>query len=202
MEARMKEDIIAEVTHSRGRILLHREEYNPALNISNVIGYWENVLSDDVKTPAEVYAALTNGGFNIEHRRIPLTREREALAADIDAIQSGQHDSAGHHLFVSHTGLGGVAYAMAITCLRLNASGQFASERPESFVAAQLSPTPKDSLSFRPFDEEALKQGDYRDILNLTRVLMHGPKSKAEVDAVIERYVIFQEMILEVPSAP
>eukprot|EP00268_Persea_americana_P018041 TRINITY_DN18855_c0_g1_i4.p1 TRINITY_DN18855_c0_g1~~TRINITY_DN18855_c0_g1_i4.p1 ORF type:complete len:1287 (-),score=280.78 TRINITY_DN18855_c0_g1_i4:321-4181(-) len=187
MEARMKEDIIAEVTQSGGRILLHREEYNPALNISNVIGYWENVLSDDVKTPAEVYAALKNGGFNIEHRRIPLTREREALAADIDAIQSGQHDSAGCHLFVSHTGLGGVAYAMAITCLRLNASGEFASERPESFVAAQLSPTPKDNLSFRPFDEEALKQGDYRDILNLTRVLMHGPKSKAEVDAVIER---------------
>lgn len=88
----MKEDIIAEVTQSRGRILLHREEYNPALNISNVIGYWENVLSDDVKTPAEVYAALKNGGFNIEHRRIPLTREREALAADIDAIQSGQHE--------------------------------------------------------------------------------------------------------------
>lgn len=92
MEARMKEDIIAEVTQSGGRILLHREEFNPALNICSVIGYWENVLSDDVKTPAEVYAALKNEGFNIEHRRIPLTREREALATDIDAIQSGQHE--------------------------------------------------------------------------------------------------------------
>lgn len=80
---------------------------------------------------------------------------------------------------------------MAITCLKLDATGQFASERSESFVAPQLPSTPKDSLSFRPFDEEALKQGDYRDILNLTRVLMHGPKSKMEVDSVIERYAIF-----------
>ncbi|XP_050379056.1 uncharacterized protein LOC126796301 [Argentina anserina] len=29
--------------------------------------------------------------------------------------------------------------------------------------------------------------GDYRDILSLTRVLVYGPKSKADVDRVIER---------------
>ncbi|RVW29079.1 Copia protein [Vitis vinifera] len=66
MEARLKEDILSECS---------------------VIGYWENIFVDDVKTPAEVYAALKDEGYNIAHRRIPLTREREALASDVDAIQ-------------------------------------------------------------------------------------------------------------------
>lgn len=87
MEARLKEDILAEVTTSGGRMLLHREEYNPALNQISVIGYWQNVLLDDIKTPAEVYVGLKNECYNIEYRRIPLTREREALPTDIDAIQ-------------------------------------------------------------------------------------------------------------------
>ena len=87
MEARLKEDILSEVRCSGGRMLLHREECSPALNQSSVIGYWENILADDVKTPAEVYAALKDEGYNITYRRIPLTREREALASDVDAIQ-------------------------------------------------------------------------------------------------------------------
>ena len=86
MEARLKEDILSEIKQAGGRMLLHREEYSPALNQVSVIGYWENIFVDDVKTPAEVYAALKDEGYNIEYRRIPLTREREALASDIDAI--------------------------------------------------------------------------------------------------------------------
>lgn len=87
MEERLKEDILSEVRHSGGRMLLHREEHSPTLNQSSVVGYWENILADNVKTPAEVYAALKDEGYNITYRRIPLTREREALASDVDAIQ-------------------------------------------------------------------------------------------------------------------
>lgn len=87
MEARLKEDILSEVRQSGGRMLLHREEYSPALDQSSVLGYWENICADDVKTPAEVYASLRDDGYNIVCRRIPLTREREALASDVDAIQ-------------------------------------------------------------------------------------------------------------------
>ena len=88
MEERLKEDILSEVRQSGGRILLHREEYNPTLNQSSIIGYWENIFADDVKTPAEVYASLKEDGYNITYRRIPLTREREALSSDVDAIQN------------------------------------------------------------------------------------------------------------------
>lgn len=87
MEARLKEDIIAEIRQSGGLMLFHREEYNPSTNQSGVVGYWENILADDVKTPAEVYSTLKDEGYDIIYWRIPLTREREALASDIDAIQ-------------------------------------------------------------------------------------------------------------------
>ncbi|KAJ0985221.1 hypothetical protein J5N97_003577 [Dioscorea zingiberensis] len=184
MEVRMKEDIFAEVTQSGGQMLLHREEFNPVSNHSTVIGYWENISLDDVKTPAEVYTDLKGEGFNIVYRRIPLTREREALATDIDAIQHCKDDCAGYYLFVSHTGFGGVSYAMAITCLRLNADVKFASER--ALGNHSLARLPNESLAFQASCEDALNQGDYRDILNLTRLLIYGPESKLEVDNVIE----------------
>ncbi|KAL6009023.1 hypothetical protein ACLOJK_022250 [Asimina triloba] len=166
MEARMKEDIIAEVTQSGGRMLLHREELNPVSKQTCVVGYWENISLDDVRTPTEVYASLIDGGYNIEYRRIPLTREREALATDIDAIQSCQDE-----------------YVCSIS-----ADGQFASEKPDSPVTTNcISSMPKEHTLSCLSEEEALKQGDYRDILSLTRVLMYGPKSKEEVDSIIER---------------
>lgn len=90
MEARLKEEILSEAKESGGRLLLHREEFCPSTNFSNVIGYWENILSDDVKTPAEVYADLQAEGYNLTYKRVPLTREREPLASDIDAIQNSQ----------------------------------------------------------------------------------------------------------------
>lgn len=186
MEARLKEDILSEVRQSGGRMLLHREEFCPVLKQSSVIGYWENIFLDDVKTPAEVYAALKDEGFNITYRRIPLTREREALASDVDAIQYCKDDSAGSYLFVSHTGFGGVAYAMAITCMNLDSEATSTLTIPQSLVGSHLS-IPEEKLPSRASDEEALKMGDYRDILSLTRVLVYGPKSKTDVDIIIER---------------
>ncbi|KAE9615911.1 hypothetical protein Lal_00017613 [Lupinus albus] len=187
MEARLKEDILAEIRQSGGRMLLHREEYNPSTNQSDVVGYWENILADDVKTPAEVYSVLKDDGYDIVYRRIPLTRERDALASDIDAIQYCKDDSAGSYLFVSHTGFGGVAYAMSIICIRLSAEANFASKVPQPLFGPDISSVIEENLPSRASNEAALKMGDYRDILSLTRVLIHGPQSKADADIVIER---------------
>ncbi|CAI8615290.1 unnamed protein product [Vicia faba] len=187
MEARLKEDILAEIKESGGRMLLHREEYDPSTNQSSVVGYWENILADDVKTPAEVYSFLKDDGYDIVYRRIPLTRERDALASDVDAIQYCQDDSAGKYLFVSHTGFGGVAYAMAIICIRLGADANFASKVLQPSFGPDTSVVTEESFHSRASNETALRMGDYRDILNLTRVLVHGPQSKTDVDIVIER---------------
>ncbi|KAL2661139.1 hypothetical protein AAZV13_03G184600 [Glycine max] len=183
MEARLKEDILAEIRQSGGRMLLHREEYNPSTNESGVVGYWENIRADDVKTPAEVYSALKDDGYDIVYQRIPLTRERHALASDIDAIQYCQDDSAGSYLFVSHTGFGGVAYAMAIICIRLDAGSKVS----QPLFGPHIDAVTEEDLPSQTSNEMALSMGDYRDILNLTRVLIHGPQSKADVDIVIER---------------
>lgn len=99
------------------------------------------------------------------------------------------YSSAGCYLYVSHTGFGGVAYAMAIICVRLGAGENFASKIPQSLSSPNRLYTPEEDLPSRVSDEEALRMGDYRDILSLTRVLVFGPKSKADVDLVIERYL-------------
>ncbi|MBA0831863.1 hypothetical protein Goarm_016294 [Gossypium armourianum] len=188
MEARLKEDILSEVRQSGGQMLLHREEYNPSSNQSSVVGYWENIFADDVKTPAEVYATLKDEGYNIVYKRIPLTREREALASDVDEIQSCKDDSSGCYLYVSHTGFGGVAYGMAIICCRLDAEVNYGTSNvTQSLADAHLHSPPEESMSLQTSEEEARRMGDYRDILSLTRVLIHGPKSKADVDIIIER---------------
>ncbi|VAI05741.1 unnamed protein product [Triticum turgidum subsp. durum] len=181
VEARLKEDILSEVKQLEGRLLLHQEEFNTATNQCSVLGYWEHIDLEDVMTPAEVYSTLRDQGYCIDYKRIPLTREREALAADVDSIQSSIN------LFVSHTGYGGVAYAMAITCLRLGADAKFVMEQTAEthFVSSSLTK----SVPVKTFTDIALRQGDYRDILNLTRALIHGPKSKEEVDKVIDRCV-------------
>uniref|UniRef100_A0ACD5X113 Uncharacterized protein n=1 Tax=Avena sativa TaxID=4498 RepID=A0ACD5X113_AVESA len=187
IEARLKEDILSEVKQLDGRLLLHQEEFNAATNQCSVLGYWEHINLEDVMTPAEVYNTLTDQGYCIDYKRIPLTREREALAADVDSVQSSINESCRYYLFISHTGYGGVAYAMAITCLRLGADAKFVMEQTAEthFVSSSLTK----SVSVKTFTDIALRQGDYRDILNLTRALIHGPKSKEEVDKVIDRCV-------------
>ncbi|XP_028770949.1 paladin isoform X2 [Neltuma alba] len=187
MEARLKEDIISEIRKSGGRMLLHREDYNPSTNQSGVVGYWENISVDDVKTPSEVYSSLKNDGYDIVYRRIPLTRERDATACDIDAIQYCEDDSAGSYLFLSHTGFGGVAYAMAIMCIKLGAATNLESKISRPLYGPHMDPMLQENMPSRASNEEAFRMGDYRDILSLTRVLIRGPQSKADVDIIIER---------------
>lgn len=67
---------------------------------------------------------------------------------------------------------------MAIICIRLEAEGKLAYNIPRPLVG-------NSHLSA----EETRRMGDYRDILSVTRVLIHGPESKADVDAVIDRYM-------------
>lgn len=95
------------------------------------------------------------------------------------------NSSAGSYLFISHTGFGGVAYAMAIICIRLEAEAALKSHVSRSVGIPCSTNSSEEQFSS---DDEARKLGDYRDILSLIRVLVHGPESKADVDTVIDRY--------------
>lgn len=80
---------------------------------------------------------------------------------------------------------------MAVICIRIGAESNFVSKDPQPMVVMSPSYTPEEDLPSRASDEEVLRMGDYRDILSLTRVLVYGPKSKTDVDIVIERYFIY-----------
>eukprot|EP00850_Spirogloea_muscicola_P002322 SM000009S23451 [mRNA] locus=s9:35424:44183:- [translate_table: standard] len=270
MEERMKADILNEAAQYNGQVLLHREVVNEAHGGSDVIGYWDSVSPKDVCTPAEIYLALKQEGFLIDYERIPLTRERFPQPSDLDAIQSrlNRWASQAEYLFVSHTGFGGVAYAMAIACIRLQADAELSALSPdanprlsgwttsleasaslrtsvESPHGASLTTTAKAHATLSPKGKEAVadlhvsvettaripgvkdekvimklehktqaggaevlsslallnghqpdskrevpddyKQGNYRDVLSLERVLPYGPASKLEVDSIIHR---------------
>lgn len=79
---------------------------------------------------------------------------------------------------------------MAIICIRFGAEANFVSKDPQLLFRTNPSYTTEEDLPSRASDEEVRRMGDYRDILSLTRVLVYGPKSKADVDIVIERYFI------------
>lgn len=76
---------------------------------------------------------------------------------------------------------------MSIICIRLGAEANFASKVPQPLFGPHIYAVTEENLPARASSETALKMGDYRDILSLTRVLIHGPQSKADVDIVIER---------------
>ena len=82
-----------------------------------------------------------------------------------------------------------------MTCLRLQAEQQLANLSVSSSQSTEIGGTytsANNRMVRRPADDtEAFQQGDYRDILSLTRVLASGPASKAEVDVVIDRFVHF-----------
>jgi len=72
---------------------------------------------------------------------------------------------------------------MAIICIRLDAGSKVS----QPLFGPHIDAVTEEDLPSQTSNEMALSMGDYRDILNLTRVLIHGPQSKADVDIVIER---------------
>lgn len=77
---------------------------------------------------------------------------------------------------------------MAIMCIKLGAATNLESKISRPLYGPHMHPMVQENIPSRASNEEAFRMGDYRDILNLTRVLVRGPQSKADVDIIIERY--------------
>ncbi|CAI5954970.1 unnamed protein product [Closterium sp. NIES-65] len=169
---------------------------------TEIIGVWRAVGPDDVKTPAQVYGELREQqGYLVDYRRIPLTRERVPVASDVDALQLyiQRRGPNVKFLFVSHTGYGAIAYAMALTCLHLQATTlpspapHAPSAAPSSPTAAATSPTTlakpaaASSIPVPKAGGGGGGKGEYRNVLQLERVLVKGPHCKRLVDAVAHR---------------
>ncbi|CAI5507986.1 unnamed protein product [Closterium sp. Naga37s-1] len=172
-----------------------------AVGPTEIIGVWRAVGRDDVKTPAEVYRELREQqGYLVDYRRIPLTRERVLVASPSLQLYVQHRGPNVKFLFVSHTGYGAIAYAMALTCLHLQAT-TLPSPAPHAPAAAPSSPTAaaassptlakQSTASFSIPVPKAVGgaggKGEYRNVLQLERVLVKGPHCKRLVDAVAHR---------------
>ncbi|KAF6255732.1 inositol hexakisphosphate-domain-containing protein [Scenedesmus sp. NREL 46B-D3] len=95
MEARLKQDVLAEAAHHNGRILVARESAAAPGSLTEqhhsgtgeLVDMWEAVAGPGaVQTPAEVYAALAAEGLRVRYLRVPVTDGKAPSAGDIDAI--------------------------------------------------------------------------------------------------------------------
>ena len=69
MEARLREDVIAEAEQYGGRVLVSRE-----LDDGQLVDVWVQLHS--VHTPAEAYAMLAQEGYSLRYLRVPVTDEK------------------------------------------------------------------------------------------------------------------------------
>lgn len=79
MEVRFKDDILYEIKHNQGQILVHDETEARQLAPS-----WLRVT--DVKTTREAFDALLKQGFHVHYVRIPVTTEKAPEVKDFDEI--------------------------------------------------------------------------------------------------------------------
>eukprot|EP00879_Flechtneria_rotunda_P018628 GHRR01019549.1.p1 GENE.GHRR01019549.1~~GHRR01019549.1.p1 ORF type:complete len:942 (+),score=356.76 GHRR01019549.1:158-2983(+) len=93
MEARLKQDVLAEAAHYGGRILVARESAAAAdgsiemSSTGELVDMWEPISgASAVQTPAEVYEGLAQKGLAVRYLRVPVTDGRAPQAVDVDAI--------------------------------------------------------------------------------------------------------------------
>lgn len=94
---------------------------------TEVTAFWETAgesgdIDTGMCTPAEVFIGLAAEGYQINYRRVPLSRERTPQAADLNHLhqQMANHpgDKETAYLFVSRTATGSSArFAAAFACL-------------------------------------------------------------------------------------
>ena len=188
MEARLKQELLAEAELMGGLSLLHREvlaegatpvmasTYDPCRRFDDAPGnsvesFWEPLDATVIQTPREVVGELLAQGWSLRYRRIPQTRCRPAEPVDVDLVRRqmeaglGSCESA-QFVFMSHTGVGSVAHAMALAVCCLMGSGG-----PQKLALPPVSISP--SLA------------EHRDVLSLLRVLKQGPACQQDVEAAL-----------------
>lgn len=89
MEARLRNDVIAEAKECGGRLLVMHESLNTGGggNARNVVETFEPVPGPEaVQTPRQVYEALQAEGYRVHYVRVPLTHGVAPRARDFDAF--------------------------------------------------------------------------------------------------------------------
>lgn len=81
MEARLKEDILREAEQYGNAIMVIHETED-----GHIYDAWEDVTSDVIQTPLEVFKSLEADGFPIKYARVPITDGKAPKSSDFDTI--------------------------------------------------------------------------------------------------------------------
>ncbi|KAI8078822.1 inositol hexakisphosphate-domain-containing protein [Halteromyces radiatus] len=177
LEERLKEDVIKEIHHSNGRILLHGEDQD-----GNVITAWEDVNEDDVMTVREVMETVASDmniqtnkqhkmkdDYLLDYHRLPVTAEKAPDWVDFDEMRLliANHCQTNSSAIVLNCQVGigrstmGTVMATLINRWMYNANDM-------------ITPTIQPRLN-------------YQIINSLLRVIKNGLENKSVVDNVIDQ---------------
>ncbi|PAV16188.1 metal ion binding oxidoreductase [Pyrrhoderma noxium] len=191
MEKNLKRDVIREVIANEGRILLH-DEVEERPGVFSIVAQWENVDTDDILTPRDVFDLMAKEGFKINYDRIAITDEQaplpDALYHLFERVESGlKHNEAGDFIFNCQMGRGRTTTGMVSACLVATISAY--NGRIEELVVSN-EPDGEEPPYYDPLDgpseEEVYLQGEYKIILQLVGVLSHGKIAKTLADRAID----------------
>lgn len=160
--------------------------------LSKIMVYPYKMYMQGLWTPAEVFLGLAAEGYNLEYKRVPMSRERTPQTQDLDQLHahvglpSKKTNKNTYYVFLSRTSTGSSARfsaTFASTCLTAPTALSHQSNgesltQPSSLVR-------NDSETFDL--SRSIEAGEYRGIMNLLRALPRGGDAKKAVDDAIER---------------
>jgi len=211
MEARLKEDVLAEAALYGNAIMVSGETDG-----GDLVELWEAVTPVDVQTPREVFEELQEDGYCVNYLRIPVTDERAPDADDCDTIvlRSWGSPSGAVLVFNCQMGRGRTSTGMVIATMTLirravirgqggllpqwvPVFGEDAEDSPALLPhSAPMSPerARADCSDTRETPEEELKRGNFVVVRSLLRVLERGARGKAQLDAAIDACSAMQNL--------
>ncbi|KAI8143663.1 inositol hexakisphosphate-domain-containing protein [Fennellomyces sp. T-0311] len=197
MEDRMKLDVLAELKHYEGRLLLHGEETAEKGGFI-LVPVWETVPEANVETPSQVFQSIIDEGYQVDYLRIPITDEQAPIPDVFDQlIRRVQYANAGVDvLFNCQMGRGrtttGMVTASLMTMILKNDSivdmqSSYIVDSSSDLYASSDSSTQGIHNDNDELHEERKRyqNGEYKIVLQLVSVLTYGKLAKRLTDQAI-----------------
>ena len=201
MEQRLKQDVLADAERYGNKILLHDET-----DAGKMVGVWESVTSSSILTMREVYDNLSKEGYPVKFFRVPITDEMVPKKQDFEFIVNILREIKGEHHIIFNCQMGrgrtttGTIIATLWNCIyEKRAPIPLASPITTRPQLGPSSPKPTEITKVGAIDPEQqhlseLAAGSFELILRLVRLLKSGNLLKAELDDVIDRCAVLQNL--------
>lgn len=201
-EKTLKQEILKEAAKNGGKILLHEETPD-----GKSVARWVDVDEKSVKTTSEVFEGLKKEGYKVDYKRIPISDEKRPEAKDFDEIVQRMKDVDPDTpvIFNCQAGRGRTTTALIAAGLVRRAkegeSGKsITKHRSVHNKIMEVVDKYYNAITGKKPDEADFKNGEYKLVSSLIRMMEKGPRSKEEVDKLIDKYDAVQnlrEAILE-----